>query len=110
MTEIKVKKGNTASTILSFNKKEQKEFEKDIEEVVNKLKKEVYKHKTYEGKIVANQRFSTGRYFKSIYFFDLTSNEKPIIYIEDFLELKLDDYLDDINYQKSLNDDGFIKL
>lgn len=108
--QIKFKEKKSEASFLSLSEKEKKEFQSDLAEVMRKLKFEMDKAKFYESKIVANQRFSTNRYFKKVAWFDLTPNQSPFIFIEEFTELEIDDYLDSINEAKNLNNSGFIKL
>jgi len=63
----------------------------------------------FVGHIFANQRLGN-RNFSVESWIDLSPEKEPLIVLQQFKELAIDDYLDSINANKNLNNEGFVRL
>lgn len=107
---LKFKEKKSEKLFLTFTEKDQIDFQNDLTTILNTVKPKMDKIRFYECRITANHRFSSNRYFRVVMMLDLTPNQNPFIYIEQFTELKLDEYLDSINASKNEVCDGFIEF
>lgn len=98
------------ASFMSLTKKESKEFDADFLNLIKKITIKMNQANSYQTKVVANQRFSTNRYFKMVAFFDFTPQQDGLIIVDEYKELNLDEYLDSINDEKKLIGEDFKKL
>lgn len=106
---LSFKDDEVKKTFLSLNEKELKEFEIDLAQLLKKTNDEMVKANFFEGHHFANQRIGE-RLFKVELWVNLTPSKNPVVILSQFKELNVDDYLDSINSDKSLKDDGFVRL
>jgi hypothetical protein len=95
--------------LLSLSESEKKEFEVDLSQLLKKTNEEMKKANSFEGHHFANQRLGN-RNFRVELWVDLSPEKQPLIILQQFKELGIDDYLDSINADKKLKNKGFVSL
>jgi hypothetical protein len=95
--------------LLSLSEVEKKEFEVDLAQLLKKTNEEMVKANFFEGHHFANQRLGN-RNFRVELWVDLSPEKEPLIVLQQFKELAIDDYLDSINADKNLKNEGFVRL
>jgi len=96
-------------TLLSLSKKEKNEFEVDMAQMLQITNEAMEKVNFFEGHTFVNQRLCN-RYFRVELWVDLSPEKQPLIVLQEFKELAIDDYLDSINADKNLKNEGFGRL
>ena len=86
-------------TLLSLSENEKKEFEVDLALLLQNTNKE-------EGHHIAHLKLGD-KFFRVELLVDLSPNKKPIIMLQQFIELNTDEYLDIRNADKNLINEGF---
>jgi len=103
--------GNDESkqNLLSLSEVEKKEFDFDLAQILKKTNEVMVEANLFVGHIFANQRLGN-RNFSVESWIDLSPEKEPLIVLQQFKELAIDDYLDSINANKNLNNEGFVRL
>jgi hypothetical protein len=96
-------------TLLSLSKEGLKVFEKDLADLLKKTNEEMVKANFFEAHHFANQRIGE-RNFRVELWVDLSPNKNPLVILQQFNELTIDEYLDSINSDKDLKNEGFLRL
>lgn len=109
-TKIEFKNNKQKEVFDLLLQQEKNEFYNDLDKLLGAVNLEMQKANFYQGKIEANQRFETLKFFKVSLWIDLTPSKIPFILINEFVELETDEYLDSINDAKLFEKKGFIKL
>ena len=109
--QLKFKNDEVEKTFLSLSTDELNEFKSDLLFMITESLKvmEMQDVRVYSGHHYMNQRLSKRNFRVEIYV-DFTPNQEKVILIEQFKEMNMDEYLDSINNDKGLAENGFIKL
>ena len=94
---------------LSLNESEKKEFEDDLGMLIIGTHKQMVKSNKFEGHHYCNQRLGE-RKFRVELWMNLKDEKDFFILLQQFNELEIDDYLDNINSDKKLVNKGFTRL
>ena len=95
-------------TFLSLNKKEVQRFEKDLEQLLEKVKHRMIDVNIFETHLLATQRIDK-RHFIVKLLIDLTPTQMPLVVLDEFTEVGVDEYLDNMSEQKALGGKEYLK-
>jgi hypothetical protein len=92
--------------LLSLSKVEKKEFEVDLAELLKKTHEKLLKDNFFEVHHLINQKLGD-RYFRVELWVDFSPEKKPVIVLQQFKEITLDNLLYLINADENLKNEGY---